>query len=147
MNNSYQKLTLLLVDDSEDDLLMARTAFAYLSFPHKLETMDDPRQALDYLRCAGKYEGRKTAPPDLLLLDINMPVLDGFSLLRELKADPVLKKIPVIMLSSSSSQRDIARSYEFGAASYLAKPNSMDAYKKLIDGFGLYWNCIAALPE
>jgi len=141
------RLKILLVDDSEDDILMARTVFGQLGFPHDLETMSEAAQALDYLRCAGKFAGRKFELPDLLLLDINMPMMDGFSLLRALKADPALKKIPVIMLTTSSSQSDVTRSYESGAASFITKPSSFEDYRELMSNFGRYWMMVSALPQ
>ena len=147
MSGSYQRLNILLVDDSEDDILMAKTVFGHLGFPHNLETVTDARQALDYLQCTGKYADRKRTLPDLLLLDINMPMMDGFALLRAIKADPLLKRIPVIMLTSSSSQEDVTRSFENGAASYITKPDSMEGYKNVMSNFGKYWLSVSALPQ
>jgi CheY-like chemotaxis protein len=147
MNNYYNSLNILLVDDNEDDVLMARKAFAQLNFPHKLETALSAQGALDYLRCSGSYTDRKPVLPDLLLLDINMPLMDGFALLKLLKADPCLKKIPVIMLTSSSAREDVSRSYECGAASYLTKPESFEGFKNLMYDFGRYWLTVSALPQ
>lgn len=147
MNGSGQRLAILLVDDNEDDILMARSVFEHFGFPYDLETMSDARQALDYLQCAGKYAGRKRSLPDLLLLDIHMPLMDGFALLRAVKADLSLKKLPVIMLTSSSSREDITKSFEYGAASYLTKPDSLEGYKNLLHNFGKYWLTVSALPQ
>lgn len=146
MNNYYGRLDILLVDDSEDDVLMAKKAFSQLSFPYKLETVMSAQSALDYLQCRGKYAGRKAILPDLLLLDINMPMMDGLALLKILKADQDLKKIPVIMLTTSSAKVDISRSYEYGAASFLIKPESYEGYKDLMGDFGKYWHNVSALP-
>ncbi len=147
MNNYYNGLNILLVDDSEDDIMIAQKAFAQLAFPHKLETAPSARAALDYLQCRGKYADRKPVLPDLLLLDINMPLMDGFALLKILKADPLLKKIPVIMLTSSAAREDVSRSYECGAASYLTKPESFEGFKSLMADFGRYWLTVSALPQ
>lgn len=147
MNGALRKLNILLVDDSEDDALMARTVLQHLGLPHTLQTLGDAQQALDYLRCAGKHAGRKPVLPDILLLDINMPLMDGLTLLRKLKADPLLKKIPVVMLTTSSARDDIARSFEGGAASYITKPDSFDGYKNMLNNFGKYWLSVSALPE
>ncbi|MDD2806749.1 MAG: response regulator [Elusimicrobiales bacterium] len=147
MSGSIRRLNILLVDDSDDDALMARTTLEHLGLPHKIKTFCDGRQALDYLRCAGKYADRKPALPDLLLVDINMPLMDGLSFLRAIKEDAALKKLPVIMLTSSTAREDITRSFEAGAASYLAKPNNFEGYKKLLHSFGNYWLTVSALPE
>lgn len=140
-------LDILLVDDSEDDLLMARKVFSRLPFPHTLETAASASEALDYLRRSGKHDGRKGAQPHLLLLDINMPGMDGFGLLRVLKADPELKKIPVIMLTTSAAREDIRRSYECGAASFITKPGSFEGFSDLMKLFAGYWLSVSALPQ
>jgi len=147
MSGHSPRLNILLVDDSEDDILMARTVFEQLGSPHDLETVSGAGQALAYLKCSGKYAGRKPVLPDMMLLDINMPLMDGFALLLAIKADPALKKIPVIMLSSSCAQRDITRSFESGAASYITKPSSLEGYKNLMSNFGKYWLTVSALPQ
>lgn len=147
MNNYHNCLKILLVDDNEDDVMMAQKAFAQLNFPCKLETAQGAQAALDYLQCRGGYADRKPVLPDLLLLDINMPQMDGFALLKILKADKLLKKIPIIMLTSSSAREDVARSYEYGAASFLTKPESFEGFKNLLGGFGSYWLTVSALPQ
>ncbi len=147
MDNYHNGLNILLVDDSEDDVVMARKAFSRLKFPHKLETALGAQDALDYLQCRGKYADRKPVLPDMLLLDINMPLMNGFALLRILKADQLLKKIPVIMLTSSSAREDVSRSYECGAASYITKPESFEGFKDLMEDFGRYWLTVSALPQ
>lgn len=147
MNNYHSGLNILLVDDSEDDIMVARKAFSQLSFPHKLETAQSAQDALDYLQCRGRYADRKPVLPDLLLLDINMPLMDGIALLKILKADQLLKKIPVIMLTSSSAMADVSRSYECGAASFITKPESLEGFKNLLGDFGKYWLTVSALPQ
>jgi len=127
--------------------MMASTVLEHLKLPHKLKCFCDGREALAYLRCAGKYADRKPVLPDLLLVDINMPLMDGLTLLRAIKEDKALKKLPVIMLTSSSAREDISLSFECGAASYLTKPGSYEGYKKLLHSFGNYWLSVSALPE
>ncbi|MEI7529450.1 MAG: response regulator [Elusimicrobiota bacterium] len=147
MNKSYGHLNILLVDDNEDDIVMVKKVFSGMGTRHHLETILNARAALDYLHCRGDYAGRKAVLPDLLLLDINMPSMDGFSLLRVLKASPALRKIPVIMLTTSCAQDDIVRSYENGAASFITKPDSFEGFKNLLDRFGDYWLSVSALPQ
>ncbi|MCX5793674.1 MAG: response regulator [Elusimicrobia bacterium] len=147
MNRSYGHLDILLVDDNEDDIVMVKKVFSGMGTRHHLETILNARAALDYLQCRGDYAGRKAVLPDLLLLDINMPSMDGFSLLRILKASPALRKIPVIMLTTSCAQGDIVRSYENGAASFITKPDSFEGFKSLLGRFGDYWLSVPALPQ
>jgi two-component system response regulator len=147
MQASYPQLNILLVDDNEDDTLLAQRAFARVNVPHNLETLHSAREALDYLKCEGKYASRRKTTPDLLLLDINMPGRDGFALLRALKADPALKKIPAVMLTSSVSREDITRCYEYGAASFMSKPDSFEGYSSLLAQFSSYWISVSLLPQ
>ncbi len=146
MNAANGGLDILLVDDSEDDVLMAREVFSRLSFPHSLSVASNACLALEYLRRAGRHAGRTGPQPDLILLDINMPGMDGFELLRTLKADPELRKIPVIMLTTSSSSDDVRRSYECGAASFITKPGDFKSFSALMEGFSRYWTLISETP-
>ncbi len=147
MDSVFSRLKLLIVDDSEDDVLMVRSVLSALDARHALDAASSAPEALDYLRGTGKYAGKRPAPPDLLLLDVNMPGMDGFSLLKELKSDPELRKIPVIMLSASDSPQDIHRCYDCGAASYLAKPGSAEGFREILGGLLSYWRTVSALPE
>lgn len=147
MGAAFQPLNILLVDDSEDDVVMARKVFAKLDMPHTLAVAGSAAEALDYLNCSGRHAGRKRTAPDLLLLDINMPGMDGLELLKKLKADKDLKKIPVIMLTSSASQEDIRRSFESGAASFITKPSSFEGYRDLMSQFSKYWMSVSSLPQ
>lgn len=143
----YSGLKILLVDDGEDDVLMAKKVFAELGFKHALTVVEDASEAMDYLKCAGKYSARKPELPDLVLLDISLPMVDGFMLLKSLKADPKFRQIPVIMLTTSSSSADISRSYACGAASYITKPATFGEFKTVMGQFSLYWMSVSALPQ
>lgn len=146
MSGSQLRLNILLVDDSEDDAALARAVFGYLKLPHALEVLECPRRALQYLRGTGPYARSKPPKPDMIFLDIDMPGLNGFALLKELKADKDLRHIPVIMLTSSKDKQDVKRSFESGAASFLTKPDSMDGYKRLMCDFNKYWVSVSVLP-
>lgn len=147
MTAAFQPLRILLVDDSEDDVLMAQKVFARLDLPHKLDIATGSAEALDYLNCAGKYCDRKATAPDLLLLDINMPGMGGLELLKTIKNDKNLRKIPVIMLTTSASREDVRKSFENGAASFITKPNSFQEYHDLMAQFSKYWMSVSALPQ
>ncbi len=147
MDSVFSRLKLLIVDDSEDDVFMVRSVLSALDSQHTLEAASSAVDALERLRGTGKYAGKRPQLPDLLLLDVNMPGMDGFAMLKELKSDAELRKIPVIMLSTSNSPQDINRCYDCGAASYLTKPDSAEGFRNILGGFLSYWRTVSAFPE
>ena len=138
-----EKPSLLLVEDNEDDVLIARRAFGEFRVFSEVSVAGDGQEALDLLAGTG---GRKPLRPSIILLDITLPLMDGIALLKRLKADPGLRAIPVVMLTTSSRQEDIARSYAAGAASYITKPASLEEYAELARRFELYWMTVSRLP-
>jgi CheY-like chemotaxis protein len=130
-------MKILLVEDNETDIWLFQEAFEALDIPHDLEIARDGEAALDRLK--------KGAPPALILLDINMPKVDGFEVLAGVRQDPRLCLIPVIMLSSSRDQRDVRRAHELGANSYLCK--SVQDFTDLVGDFDRYWLRRAELPR
>ena len=103
--------------------------------------LSDGQQALDYLRREGKHKDPQSSPrPDLVLLDLRLPRVDGFEVLRRLKASEEISHIPVVVLSTSEAEGDIAEAYHTGACSYLVKPAEFEAYIELIRGLGHYWS-------
>ncbi|MDA8243219.1 MAG: response regulator [Elusimicrobia bacterium] len=140
-------LHILLVDDSEDDVLLARRAFSGLEKPHVLHTACCAEEALEYLERRGRHSGRAGRQPDMLLLDLNMPGMGGLELLKRLKADPVLRKIPVVILTTSATQDDVNRCYESGAASYITKPSTMEEFGLMTRAFAHYWARVSDLPS
>jgi len=119
---------ILLVEDNPGDVMLTQEAFDECLLPHRLSVVGDGEEALQFLRQAGKYTD---APhPDLVLLDLNLPRKDGRELLAEVKNDPELRHIPVIVLSTSESDQDVARAYRLHANCYLTKPIQMDDFLK-----------------
>lgn len=135
---------ILLVEDNEADAeLTCETLRAGRAAP-QVEAVGDGQEARAYLLREPPYGD---APrPDLILLDLNLPGLDGCSLLRELRGQDALRSIPVVVLSSSDSERDIARSYELGANCYLTKPMGLDAYQSVVRAVEEFWLNFAKLP-
>jgi CheY-like chemotaxis protein len=139
-----RQVEVLLVEDNEDDLVIIQEVFADMKLASIVNTVRDGEEALAYLQRKGKY--RVARMPDIVLLDINMPKKNGFEVLEEMKKDPRLQSMPVIMLTTSHREEDIVRSYEMGACSYLQKLVDLDQFKQLIKQFEHYWTGISRIP-
>jgi CheY-like chemotaxis protein len=125
-----QAVHVLLVEDDPGDVLMTREAFEHYKLRNVLHVVTDGEQALQFLRRTGSYAD---APrPGLILLDLNLPRLDGLEVLAELKADPVLKVIPVVILTTSQAQQDVLRSYALHANAYVSKPVDFETFMEVI---------------
>ena len=140
-------ITLLLADDDPDDRLLARQALEKSRLANDLRCVEDGEELLDYLRRRGKYADPKESPrPGLVLLDLNMPRKDGREALREIKSDPKLRDIPVVVLTTSKAEEDIARTYNLGVNSYITKPVKFTALVEVMKALGKYWFEIVELP-
>jgi CheY-like chemotaxis protein len=146
MTNETDKLSVLLVEDNEDDVLIAQRAFKEFKFISGVHIARDGQEALDMLSATGSRAGQKPLRPSIILLDITLPLMDGIALLKRLKADPALRVLPVVMLTTSSRQEDITRAYENGAASYITKPASLEEFLDLARKFEMYWVSVSRLP-
>ncbi|OWY64985.1 two-component system response regulator [cyanobacterium TDX16] len=136
-----------MADDDEDDCMLAREALAESRLANDLYLVRDGEELMDYLHQRGQYTDLKLAPrPGLILLDLNMPKKDGREALREIKADPQLKHIPVVVLTTSKAEEDIYRSYELGANSYITKPVTFASLVEVMRTIGKYWFEIVELP-
>jgi CheY-like chemotaxis protein len=143
-----RSFTILMADDDAEDCLLVRDALALNVIPHDLRTVADGVELLDYLDRRGKYEDRRQSPrPDLILLDLNMPRKDGREVLEELKADGRWRQIPVVVLTTSTSDDDIGFCYRSGASSYIAKPSTYQAWTELVRTLNKYWFELARLPK
>ena len=129
-NGEYQALDVLLVEDDPGDVLMTKEAFEHYKLRNVLHVVTDGEQALQFLRRSGDYAD---APrPGLILLDLNLPRVDGLEVLAEIKADPVLKVIPVVILTTSQAQQDVLRSYALHANAYVSKPVDFETFMEVI---------------
>jgi two-component system response regulator len=136
-----------MADDDADDRLMTKEAFAESRIANDLRFVEDGVELLDYLKRRGKYSDPATSPrPGLLLLDLNMPKKDGREALAEIKADPLLKNIRVVILTTSKAEVDIYRTYNLSAASFITKPVSFDGLVEVVRTLGKYWLEIVELP-
>ena len=141
----HEPIDILLVEDNDDDVVLIREAFADANLVNLVDGVKDGVEAMAYLRREGEYKDKNL--PGLVLLDINMPRKDGFEVLEEMKADPLLKQIPVIMLTCSKREEDVVRSYNGGACTFITKPVSFDAFQEMVRRFSLYWTLVATIPR
>jgi two-component system, response regulator len=131
---------ILLVEDDPQDVELTLRAFRNENVQSRIEVVRDGEEALDYLFCRGDYKARHAdQPPSLVLLDLKLPKIGGLQVLKELKASAECRSIPVIMLTSSGEQRDIAESYKLGVNSYIQKPVDIAEFRKAIRALALYW--------
>lgn len=136
--------TILLVEDSPTDVLMTREVLSQSRLLNCLEVVNDGLEAMAFLRRNEPYANARR--PDLILLDLNMPKKDGREVLAEIKSDPSLKTIPVVILTTSKAEEDILRSYGLHANSYLVKPVSFDRFAAMIRTLEGFWFEMVALP-
>jgi CheY-like chemotaxis protein len=140
-------ISILVADDDPDDREMTRDAFDANLLRNPVAFVDDGEALLDYLNRTGPFADSEAAPlPGLILLDLNMPRKGGRETLAALKADPRLKHIPVVVLTTSKAEEDIARSYDLGASSFITKPVTFDSLVQVVGAFGKYWLEIVELP-
>jgi two-component system response regulator len=148
MVSQPQPITILMADDDADDRLMTRDAFAENRLANDLRFVENGVELLDYLKRRGKYSDPASSPrPGLILLDLNMPKMDGREALEAIKADPDLKRIRIVVLTTSKAEEDIYRSYNLSAASYITKPVTFDALVEVVKALGKYWLEIVELPN
>lgn len=141
-------ITILVADDDPDDRQLAKDAFLEAKLANDLRFVEDGVELLDYLNRRGKYSDPESSPrPGIILLDLNMPRKDGREALAELKQDSRFRTIRVVIMTTSSAEEDIARSYAQSAASYITKPVTFDALVDVIRTFGKYWLEIVELPN
>lgn len=134
---------ILLVEDSDTDVQIIARALRESGFDHVLNVAGSGRAALDQLRSP---DDPPSPPPDLVLLDLNLPGVDGHQVLVQLKADPILKAIPIVVLSTSRLDRDVWRSYQAGANTFIQKPTDFNGYRDLANAVRLYWGQTALRP-
>lgn len=141
-------ITILICDDDEDDRMLTQQALEQAHIANDLRFVEDGEDLLDYLNQRGKYAGENgLAPrPGLILLDLNMPKVDGREALKLIKTDPALREIPVVVLSTSSLDEDIVKSYQLGVNSFITKPVTFTGLVEAMHVLGRYWLEIVELP-
>ncbi|MCH8079535.1 MAG: response regulator [Proteobacteria bacterium] len=141
-------IVILMADDDEDDQLMARDAFETNRLHNVLYFVKDGIELMDYLRRQGNFSDPSSSPrPGLILLDLNMPLMDGREALKEIKSDPELHSIPIVVLTTSKAEEDIIKTYEYGVNSFITKPVTFQGLVEAIKQTGIYWFEIVELPD
>lgn len=141
---AHPRYRILIVDDSPSDIFIAQEALKHLDGVCGVDVAEDGVEAMEFLRREGKHQHAQK--PDLILLDLNMPRKDGREVLAELKADEKLRRIPVIVLTSSSADSDILKAYNLHANCYVTKPADFNEFKQVIRALELFWFRSATLP-
>ena len=148
MTNRAKPITILVAEDDEDDRLLMQEALEENRLANDLYFVEDGEELMDYLHHQGKYNDRTSAPrPSLILLDLNMPRKDGREALKEIKEDPSLRQIPIVVLTTSKAEEDILRTYDLGVSSFITKPVGFDSMVQIMKTIGTYWFEIVELPD
>jgi two-component system response regulator len=147
MNKEKRPITILMAEDDPDDRELTEEAFREVRFANDLRFVRDGRDLLDYLTRANGYSRENAPTPGLILLDLNMPRMDGREALAAIKTDTRLKFIPVVILTTSEADEDIVRSYELGAASYIPKPVTFLGLVDAVKTLGEYWFELVEVPN
>jgi CheY-like chemotaxis protein len=140
-------ITILMAEDDPDDRMLVQEAFDESRLMNDLRFVEDGEQIMAYLRREGEYNAENAPHPAVILLDLNMPKKDGREVLNELKQDPDLRRIPVIVLTTSEAEEDIVRSYCSGAAGFVVKPVTFQRLVDVLKTIGEYWLEIVQLPQ
>ena len=144
MTVAGRPIEILLVEDNEGDARLAKEALSDAKVANNLAWVKDGVEAIAYLRGEGEYKG--TVRPDVMLLDLNLPKKDGREVLAEIKQDPDLRRIPVVILTVSEAQEDIVKSYDLHANCYIRKPIDLDQFIKVVRAIESFWLTIVKLP-
>ena len=146
MNIMNKLRPILLAEDSPKDIELTLEALADHKLVNQVSVARDGVEALEYLRREGKFRKRSPGNPAVVLLDIKMPRMDGLEVLREIRADPALKMVPVVMLTSSREEQDLLRSYELGINAYVVKPVAFADFLEAVKQIGGFWALLNELP-
>jgi CheY-like chemotaxis protein len=147
MNRSSLPIRILVAEDDADDRMMIKDAFDESRLGNPVDFVEDGVELMNYLQREGNYGHMHDHPyPGFILLDLNMPRKDGRTALREIKASPILQRIPIVVLTTSKAEEDIVRTYNLGVNSFICKPVTFDSLVEIVKTVGRYWIEIVALP-
>jgi CheY-like chemotaxis protein len=138
--------TILLAEDNQNDVDLTLLALSKYNLANHIVVVNDGVEVLEYLRSQGRFEGRNGGPPAVILLDLKMPRMDGIAVLKEIKSDPVLQTIPVVMVTSSKEEKDIVQSYKLGVNAYVVKPVDFSQFVEAMRQLGAFWAVLNEIP-
>lgn len=138
--------SILLVEDNPRDLELSLAALARCKLANPVDVARDGVEALDYLRAKGEWAERAPGNPAVVLLDLKLPKVDGIEVLEQVKSDPQLRHVPVVMLTSSREERDLVRSYQLGVNAFVVKPVDFTAFLQAIQDLGMFWGVLNEPP-
>ena len=148
MSDQEKTVTFLMADDDPDDRLMTQKALRSYRLKNGMRFVEDGEELMEYLLHRGRYADPASAPrPGVILLDLNMPRKDGREALAEIKADPDLRSIPVVVMTTSKAEEDIVRSYNLGVSAYVTKPVTFQSLAEVMKILAIYWFEIVRLPN
>lgn len=140
-------IDILLVEDNPDHVILTKRVLEEYNVANKVYIVGDGAEALDFIYHRGKYNNGSDAPrPGLILLDVKLPKVDGFEVLKQLKSDPEHRSIPIVMLTTSARDEEVARGYAEGANSYVTKPVIFNEFAEKVKNIGLYWGLVSSNP-
>jgi CheY-like chemotaxis protein len=137
---------ILLAEDNDNDVELTLTALQECRLRNEVEVVRDGADALDYMYHRGKFTDRVDGLPCVVMLDLKMPRVDGLEVLRQIKSDPALRKIPVVMLTSSREEKDLIQSYDLGVNAFVVKPVDFDQFLNAIRSLGMFWAIVNETP-
>ena len=137
---------ILIAEDNPNDVELTLEALAAHNLANNVTVAKDGVEAMDYLRREGRFADRTPGDPAVLLLDIKMPRKDGIEVLREVRSDPALRRLPVVILTSSREEQDILASYDLGVNAYVVKPVDFDSFMSAVESLGVFWALINERP-
>ncbi|HOX81905.1 MAG TPA: response regulator [Chryseolinea sp.] len=147
MKHTLKPISILMADDDPDDRMLMKQALAENELPNVIEFVENGADLMDYLHKRGKFSVEKTFRPGLILLDLNMPKMDGREALKLIKSDPDLRRIPVIVLTTSKAEEDIFQTYDLGVNSFICKPVRFHELVDVTREISNYWFGTVALPR
>lgn len=147
MTAAKDPITILMADDDDDDFVLTQKALKESKLLNTLVRVKDGEELMDYLLGRGDYAGQKLRRPGVILLDLNMPRMDGREALKEIKATPALSNIPIVVFTTSKAEEDVYRSYQLGSNSFITKPVTFENLITVMKALGTYWFEIVELPN
>lgn len=139
-------MTILIADDDTDDRLFMDRALRQSGYMHSIRFVDDGEDLMHYLQHQGRYTEQNAPWPDLLILDLNMPRKNGFQALSEIKDDPTLRRLPVVVMTTSSADEDVIKTYNLGVNSFVTKPFNFNRLVEMVSALKIYWLDTVKLP-